>query len=183
MSDDATALERHQRAQQAFAGVLANVKSDQLGDATPCPDWKVRDLLGHVIGGNQRTAQSEAQLPEDFDMFVDAFAASAEAAQDAFASPDGMTKTYDVGIGPIPGSRFIVLRTTDVLTHAWDLATATGQNTDIDSALAIEMLALSQKFMRPEFRGEGMPFAAEQPCDDDAVAADRLAAFLGRPVS
>src|SRR5437868_5369319 len=54
MSDDATALERHRRAQHAFAGVLANVKSDQLDDPTPCPDWTVRDLLGHVIGGNQR---------------------------------------------------------------------------------------------------------------------------------
>lgn len=183
MSDETIALERHQRAQQAFASVLANVKSEQLDDPTPCPDWKVRDLLGHVVGGNQRTAKAEAPLPDDLDAIVDAFAASAESAQAAFAAPDGMTKTYDVGIGPIPGNRFIVLRTTDVLTHAWDLATATGQNTDIDPALAGDMHGLAQKFVRPEFRGEGMPFGPEQPCHDEAAAADRLAAFLGRAVS
>jgi hypothetical protein len=37
--------------------------------------------------------------------------------------------------------------------------------------------------MRPELRGEGKPFADEQPCPPDATPSDALAAFLGRTVA
>ncbi|HYQ35942.1 MAG TPA: maleylpyruvate isomerase N-terminal domain-containing protein, partial [Mycobacterium sp.] len=46
-------LVAHQRAQDAFAGVLANVGPEQLGAATPCSEWTIQDLIEHVIGGNE----------------------------------------------------------------------------------------------------------------------------------
>lgn len=99
-----------------------------------------------------------------------------------FAAPDGLTRTFEVPIGTLPGSVFIQLRTTDALVHAWDLARASGQPTDLDPGLAEEMLVVSRRLMRPELRGPGRPFGEEQPCADDASPVDRLAAFLGRPV-
>jgi len=74
------------------------------------------------------------------------------------------------------------MRTSDVLTHAWDLATATGQSTDLDPELAAEQLAAVRAFVAPEFRGPGKPFGDEQPCSSGHTPADQLAAFLGRKV-
>ena len=183
MSSTAPNLEAHRRAQEVFAGVLANVKSDQLGDPTPCPEWTVHDVLDHVVTGNGRVSGTITPLPEDLDGVIAAHRTSAEASQNTFAAPDGVTRTYDIRIGTVPGTMFLALRTVDVFTHAWDVATATGQDTDLDPELASELLTMSQNMMSPELRGPGRPFSAEQPCPDDAPTADRLAAFLGRPVS
>ena len=46
----------HQRAQDVFAGVLANIKPDQFENATPCTEWDVKAVIDHVIGGNYRVA-------------------------------------------------------------------------------------------------------------------------------
>ncbi len=58
--------------------------------------------------------------------------ASAKAAQETFAAPQALTRTYQLPIGELPGTAFIELRTSDLLAHAWDLAIATGQPTDLD---------------------------------------------------
>jgi hypothetical protein len=78
----------------------------------------------------------------------------------------------------------IELRISDLLTHAWDLATATRQPTDLDPELAEYVLAFSKQMMsRPGLRGDGRPFGQERPCGDARPAADRVAAFLGRELS
>ena len=175
-------LVAHQRAQDAFAAVLANVTADQLDAPTPCSEWKVRDLVAHVIGGNHRVAGSTPPAPSDLAGLVEAHASSAKLAQDSFAAPDGLTRTMEMPFGNVPGSVVIGLRTTDLLTHAWDLASATGQSTDVDPELAEEALSAAKMRITDAFRGEGRPFAAAQPCDEGRPAADRLAAFLGRSV-
>jgi uncharacterized protein (TIGR03086 family) len=87
-------------------------------------------------------------------------------------------------IGELPGTAFIQLRTSDLLVHAWDLAVATGQPTDLDSELAEYVFAFSEQMMnRPGLRGAGRPFSEERPCGDERPAADRVAAFLGRQLS
>jgi len=112
----------------------------------------------------------------------EAFARSASAAQESFAAPHGLTRTIEMPFGSLPGSVVIGMRTTDVLTHAWDLARATGQPSDLDAELAEEMLAVARERLQPDSRGPGRPFGPEQPCDAQRPSADRLAAFLGRSV-
>jgi uncharacterized protein (TIGR03086 family) len=83
----------------------------------------------------------------------------------------------------MPAPAFMGLATTDTFQHAWDVAKATGQSTDLAPEMAETLLAASQASISDAFRGpEGAPFATAQPSDDDACAADRLAAFLGRSV-
>jgi uncharacterized protein (TIGR03086 family) len=178
-------LVAHQRAQDAFTGVLANVSPDRLGAPTPCSEWTIQDLIEHVIGGNELVGpwggspDQPAARPDDL---VAAHRAAAAAAHLVFAGPDGLTTMFKLPFGELPGQLFIGLRTTDVLTHAWDLAAATGQPTDLDPELAAEQLAAVRAFVGSEFRGPGKPFDDEQPCSSGRAAADQLAAFLGRKV-
>ena len=178
-------LVAHQRAQDTFARVLIDVTSDQLSSPTPCPEWDVKALIGHVIAGNQRVVERAggqvAPLPEDLGA---AHRASANAAQKTFAEPQGLIRSYQLPIGEVPGTVFLELRTSDLLVHAWDLATATGQPTDLDPELAEYVLAFSKQMMsRPGLRGDGRPYGEEQPCADARSATDRVAAFLGRALS
>lgn len=177
----------HQRAQEAFAAVLRHVRAGQLDAPTPCPGWTVRDLAHHVVGGNQRVAGVAAAPPtagaDELAELIRAHAESAAAVQAVFAAPDGLTRTFDVPFGVIPGAVCIQLRTADALTHAWDLAKATGQSTDLDPEVAAQTLEVSRRLVRPDLRGPGRPFAVEQPCSPDRPVADQLAAFLGRAVT
>jgi uncharacterized protein (TIGR03086 family) len=175
----------HQRAQDVFSGVLANVRPGQMDAPTPCEEWAVRDLIEHLIGGNERVAiraglRSEpAPRPGDL---REAHRATAREAQAIFAAPGCLTRVFDLPIGPTPGSVFIWIRATDALVHAWDLAKATGQPTDLDPELAAYQLAASRKNLPDALRGPGKVFGHPQPCDQERPPADQLAAFLGRSV-
>ncbi len=180
-------LVAHRRAQDAFAGVLAAVKPQQMGAPTPCAEWDVGELIGHVIGGNERVliraglrSEPAACWPADL---VEAHRATAAAAQQVFAAPGGMTTTFGLPIGPVPGSMFVWIRAVDALVHGWDLARATGQSTGLDPELAGYLLAESRERATGALRGPGKVFGYPQPCDEARPPADQLAAFLGRRLS
>lgn len=179
------ALVAHQRAQDAFGGVLANVSPEELDAPTPCSDWTIGELIEHVLGGNERVCQWAGlteQPPARPDGLVQAHLAGATAAQQAFARPGGMTALFELPFGQLPGSVVIGMRSTDALTHAWDLAAATGQSTDLDPELATYLLGLARERVQPDFRGPGKFFGEQQPCPAERPPADQLAAFLGRTV-
>jgi uncharacterized protein (TIGR03086 family) len=174
-------------------GVLARITPDQLDDPTPCRSWKVRDIINHVVGGSfffaEAAGKGEAQIPDNEAQefasgdFVAAYDDGSKQAIAAFGAPGAMDKIMKVPFGEFPGAALMGLATTDTFQHAWDLAKATGQDTDLAPELADQLLGLSRKAVRAELRGEEpLPFAGERPCPDGASAADRLAAFLGRAV-
>ncbi len=176
-------LAAHERAQSAFAAVLSAVRPDQLETPTPCTEWSVRDLVAHVIAGNHRVAGSPApELPDDLPTLIQLHAASARAAQATFAAPGGLEREYVTRMGSMPGTVIVGMRARDALVHAWDLAKATGQPTDIEPELAKEALEVSRQIVTDQLRGPGRPFGPEMRCDPGRPAGDRLAAFLGREV-
>ena len=178
--------------EQAIAttrGVLANVSRDQLDDATPCASWKVRDLINHIVGGQYFFAGGvRGELPSgDTDWaagdFLADFDTGARQCVDAFNSDGAMDKMLTLPFGQMPGSAFIGLASTDTFTHGWDLARATGQDTDLAPQLATGLLAGARVAIPPELRSEdGAVFGLEQTAPADASNADQLAAFLGRHV-
>ena len=186
------ASEVYEEAVGVAKGVLANVKSDQLDGPTPCASWTTKDLVNHLVGGSYFFAA--AMNGEDFGDGSDApdfasgdfraaFEAGSSQAVAAFAEPGAMERIVKVPFGEFPGAAWMRLAATDTLTHAWDLAKATGQSTDLAPALAEQLLAGARMAISADIRGdEPMPFAAEKSCPDGASAADRLAAFLGRSV-
>jgi len=178
--------------EQAIAttrGVLANVSRDQLDDATPCASWKVRDLINHIVGGQYFFAGGvRGELPSgETDWaagdFLADFDTGARQCVDAFNSDGAMDKMLTLPFGQMPGSAFIGLASTDTFTHGWDLARATGQDTDLAPQLATGLLAGARMAIPPELRSEdGAVFGLEQTAPADASNADQLAAFLGRHV-
>ncbi len=83
----------------------------------------------------------------------------------------------------MPAVALLGLSVTDIFTHAWDLAKATGQSTDLDAGIAGALLEAARSSVQDSFRGpEGAPFGPEHAAPAGATAADRLAAFLGREV-
>jgi uncharacterized protein (TIGR03086 family) len=179
--------------ERAFAStrsILANVTADQLADPTPCQSWQVRDLINHFVGvsfwfaDTVNTGTAPAPPTTDFtgaDM-VATYDDGIARAVAAFGTPGALDTNVVLPFGTLPCAAYIGIATTDAFTHGWDLARATGQPTDLDPELAVELLEGARFFIQPAFRGEDTksPFGLEQPAPPNATNADVLAAFLGR---
>lgn len=189
------ATEALERAFASTRKVLVGVGPDQLDEPTPCVSWDVRRLINHIVGGSHWFGISTAagaspadDTTEDTDYaagdFVAAFDEGVANAVAAFGAPGAQEKMIELPFGTFPGAAFMALATTDTFTHGWDLARATGQDSDLDPELAAELLEGARLFIPDEFRGpDGVaPFGAAVDVGDDAPAADQLAGFLGRAV-
>ncbi|MEZ5380227.1 MAG: TIGR03086 family metal-binding protein [Microthrixaceae bacterium] len=177
------------QAQQVAANVLANVSADQLDQPTPCANWNVGQLVDHLVGAQKwATAGVQGSEMEDAEGvsqgdYNAAFAAAAQDAQDAFSAEGAMDRTVNPGFGDMPAAALLGMAVTDTLTHAWDLATATGQDNDLAPELSAQVLEASRQSMQPAFRTEdGSLFGPEQQAPEGANNATKLAAFLGRNV-
>ncbi len=171
--------------------VLTKVTPDQLAQPTPCESWDVAALINHIVGGQHFfVAGLAGQRPSDDETdfasgdFVAAFDEASAACLAGFQAEGVMEKSYKLPFGEMPGSAFMGLAITDTFQHAWDLAKATGQSTELAPELAEALLAQSKRSIQDSFRGpEGKaPFGPEQTAPAGAGPADQLAAFLGRSV-
>jgi uncharacterized protein (TIGR03086 family) len=188
--------ENLERAYSIARGVLANVKPDQYDDPTPCASWDVRRLIAHYVGASYFFALSvnagvspEDDTTESTDYtegdLLGSYDAGIKASVEAFRTPGAQEKIVKLPFGDLPGAIFMAIATNDVFTHAWDLAKATGQNTDLDPEFAAQLTEGARLFVSDGIRGpdgSGMPFGPEQPAPPGASAADIHAAFLGRTV-
>ena len=165
--------------------VIDAIKPEQYSDQSPCAEWTVRDVLNHVITGNLMFhARITGELAPD--RTVDhtgadplaAWRASAAKLREAFGREGVLDKVFESPFGPRPGAFLLTMRVNDSLIHAWDLAKATGQSTDLDPELAQACLSLITQMPIP--RTPGSMFAPQQQAPDGATVADRLAAFTGR---
>ena len=162
--------------------VIGGVSPDQYGNATPCQEWTVRDLLTHLIGVVAGLGAAAAGSPrERFELAsdpADQFDATATAALAAWRSPGVLDRIIDAGPGPMPGRMLAGINLLDTATHTWDLARATGQPAALPDGVAIAALEASRATISAEIR-QGR-FGPEVVVPEDADPTDRLVAFLGR---
>src|SRR4051812_19595164 len=95
--------------EQAIAttrGVLKGVSKEQLGADTPCAQWKVRELINHIVGGQYFFAAGATGAPmtggdTDFSAgdFVSAFDEGAQQSVAAFQAPGTMEKMLTLPFG------------------------------------------------------------------------------------
>ncbi len=170
-------------------GIIANIAPEQLDLPTVNDEWNVRELIEHLVRGNvwavQNLETGGAPRPTE-DLIGDrsptqAFSASAQAMIKAFQAPGALSTVVTMPMGEMPGAGLAMLRTGDLISHAWDLAVATGQERNIAPSICEAMLEMS----RTRFAGKDrarMPFKEPVTVSEAAHAADRLAGFLGKPV-
>jgi uncharacterized protein (TIGR03086 family) len=86
----------------------------------------------------------------------------------------------EVPWGKIPGRFAVAGYIQEILTHGWDLAKATAQETERDPELAQWALAGARRILPPDPRGGDIPFASVVEAPADAGPYAQLAAWLGR---
>lgn len=169
----------------AFEQLCAGTRPEQLDDRTPCSDWAVRDLFGHLRGGATLFAAAvrghEGAEPEPVpdDAVTSATVAAADDLDAALREPGALERTVETPFGPMPGAVFARLIAFDLLMHTWDLATATGQPLDIPDDLVAAAEGFARQAITPELRAPGV-FGPEVEAPAGASDLERLVAFSGR---
>jgi uncharacterized protein (TIGR03086 family) len=180
-------LDQLREAHGVFLDVLSNVRPEQMSLPTPDDEWDVRALINHVVLGNTWAAENvktgSAPRPSD-DIIgerepVEVYTTSADAMMASFEEPGALARMVKMSFGEMPAAGLAGFRFVDLIVHAWDLASATGQDTDFAPDLCEAALAMSRQRLTGMHRGN-MPFKDEVSVPADAPAADRLAGFLGR---
>jgi uncharacterized protein (TIGR03086 family) len=121
-----------------FERRLRAVTEDQWHLPTPCADWDVRQLVAHVVGGNDMSVallhgatreEATATLAVDGlgDDAVAALARSAALQEAAFREEGAFERPIPHPSGDlISGFDLFGFRVADYVLHGWDLARATG---------------------------------------------------------
>ena len=111
---------------------------------------------------------------------LDAYTASAEAMHATLAAPGALERTVTMPAAAILAVELAAFRVVDLVSHAWDLARATGQKTDFAPDLCEAALSIARQRLSGWDRAL-TPFKGEVPAPVGA-AADRLSAYLGKQV-
>jgi uncharacterized protein (TIGR03086 family) len=172
--------------------VVDNIEPSQLDNPTPCTEWTVRDLLNHITGGATMfgLCVRDGSVPDEKfgelmtgdnlgSDFKASFHTAAADAEESFAIPGAMDRIVKLPFGEMPAGAALNIAIFDVATHAWDLAKATGQSTDLDPEVVAAAYGVARNMLNDDMRGAGI-FGPEVVIADDAPMADRLAAFAGR---
>ncbi len=167
-----------------LAGVVGNIRPDQLDNPTPCANFAVRDVLTHMVGGAgafsaafRGTTAPAADPPADS---LAAFGPALGELAAAMHEPGALDRTISAPFGQIPGetfARFVVL---DGLVHGWDLATATGQRYEPPDTLVADVMAFAGGALDGMRDGDTFAAAVEAPAG--ASPMERLVAYTGRRV-
>lgn len=179
----------YRRATAQAAELIRTVRPEQLSGATPCTDFDVRGLLGHIVGGTTRIAvvgeggdglavQMTAEEIAD-DGWPKAYEQARERALAAWASEERMASTVRVPWGEISGREALSAYVMEIVAHTWDLSEGVGRPLGLDPELAEFSLAAARESL-PDDSREGRPFKPVLEVGDGADAYARLAAWLGR---
>lgn len=170
--------------------VISGITDAQLSSPTPCAEWNVRDLIGHIVGGNERFASALGAdvttgapvVTASASDVLDAYRRSAQLVTEEFHVPGALNQLVTVPFGTVPGDLALHLRIIDLLVHGWDLARATGQVVNCPDDLAEQEFRFTTA-MLADMPPERRPFGPAQDVAEDSPPIDRLAACLGRCVN
>jgi uncharacterized protein (TIGR03086 family) len=186
------AVDGMERAFAVALGVLRGVRGDQWSAPSPCEGWSVRDVVNHMVGGAKMVSIGMAGRASGVNFYenhlrdldpVETYRVEAAAAISVFRHDPGLLdRTMPMPWGPATGATVATMFMGDHFAHAWDVARATGQSTDLDPELAEIVMRFAREYVDVGRRRGPEMFDEERDAPPGATAADRLAAFLGRKV-
>ncbi|MFI8825675.1 TIGR03086 family metal-binding protein [Streptomyces sp. NPDC053431] len=173
------------------ARLAEGVPDARLGDRTPCPDYAVADLLGHLaglslafrdaarkdLGPSTAVAPGSAKpvLPADWRTELPRLL---EELAEAWRDPAAWTGLTRAGGVDLPGDVAGVVAADELVIHGWDLARATGQ----DYAPDLAALRASHTFLLAvaEEQDGGGIFGTVVQVPEQAPLLDRAVGLSGR---
>jgi len=181
-------------AARRMAELVTGVPDDMLTAPTPCPEYRLGDLVDHVGGlaraftGAARKDTGEAtsqgpsgdasglgddwrrRIPHDLDAF-----------SEAWRDPQAWTGMTKAGGLDLPGEVAGVVALDELVIHGWDVARASGQPYDCDPGLLDAVHAFVLQFAGPEQQEarQGL-FGPVVDVPDDAPLLDRVIGLSGR---
>ncbi|WP_051819566.1 TIGR03086 family metal-binding protein [Streptomyces sp. NRRL S-920] len=174
------------------ARLAERITDGQLAAPTPCPDYAVRHLLGHLIGlarAFEQAARKEfgpaldtdpaSHVPDIGPGWREELAEALDALAGAWRDPaarQGMTRAGGVDL---PGEVAGLVALDELVVHGWDLARATGQEYAPDEA----DLEGARALLTPTGEAGGEPdglFGKPVPVPEGAPLLDRVIGLSGR---
>ncbi|MFF8035398.1 MULTISPECIES: TIGR03086 family metal-binding protein [unclassified Streptomyces] len=172
------------------ARLAERVTDEQLTGATPCPDYAVRNLLGHLAGlavafrdagrkdlGATTDTSPDSAVPDIGPGWRAELPEVLGELAGAWRDPAAWTGTTRAGGVDLPGAVAGAVAVDELVVHGWDLARATGQDYAPDPAalrMAYDLLTASA-----EEPGNSL-FGPVVPVPPDAPLLDRVVGLSGR---
>lgn len=171
--------------------LVSRIGPDQWGAATPCEQWDVTELVGHMIAtmvvyrdlldgasSDELFAAMRDQRAVAGDDPVEACRRAAAECNAAFRAHGALERTVHHPIGDITGAYLLGMRVSENVIHGLDLATAIGADVPMADALLETVYERMASIAGPE----GVPgfFDPPRPSTPDAPLRDRLMALVGR---
>jgi uncharacterized protein (TIGR03086 family) len=178
-------------AARAVAQLLGSIGDERLKDPTPCPEYAVRELLGHVVGlatafrdaarkefGPSTNTDPGSTLPVLEDDWRTVLPQRLHGLAESWRQPeawDGGTRAGGVSLPAAVAGRVAV---NELVIHGWDLARATGQEYAPDDA----SLRVSYELLKPsgDAPGRAGMFGPVVAVPENAPLLDRVIGLSGR---
>lgn len=175
------------RALDQAGELISTTDPAQAGRPTPCDEYDVAALIGHLVGVVRRIGAvvggqhfSTAPIDQPTTDWVGDWTAARSTTDEVLATAD-LTRQVAVPWGEVSVASAIGSYVGELTTHAWDLAVATGRVDRLDPELAEAALPGAKAKIPAHIRGmEGIPFGPVVEVADDAPAYDRLVGWNGR---
>ncbi|MFE7898601.1 TIGR03086 family metal-binding protein [Streptomyces sp. NPDC057424] len=176
---------------EALAQLVAGVTDEQLADPTPCPEYEVRHLLGHLAGltvafrdaarkdlGATTDTSPDSALPDIAPGWREELPKALAELAEGWRDPAAWTGMTRAGGVDLPGEVAGLVATDELVIHGWDLARATGRSYAPDqAALQVCHDFLAASVDDPE---RGAIFGPVVPVEPDAPLLDRAVGLSGR---
>lgn len=173
----------------AVGNLMEATPTEKMGNATPCPDFTVKELFEHLVLVMRRVAvigngdhwSTIMEEPTESGWTQD-YRAAAHDVMLAWSDPALLETNLEVPWGEFPGAVLMYSYTAELAVHGWDLAQATGADFEIDDGLLGNAL-IATKFIPEDDRGHSdMPFSPVVDPGSDAPVLLQIAGWMGRDV-
>ncbi|MGH3655911.1 MAG: TIGR03086 family metal-binding protein [Micromonosporaceae bacterium] len=171
----------------AAVPVVRGITDDQLDNPTPCAEYDIRALLNHLFDGvvtfQARARKESTEMSPTKDYLTGDWRTAFEAEVGTLVKEWSQPGALEGTSGPMnmPQQVLAQMAIGDLAVHGWDLARATGQQHEVESATAETLLAGLME-MAPMAREAGA-FGEAVEVPEDAPVFTRLLGVTGRDPS
>jgi uncharacterized protein (TIGR03086 family) len=170
--------------------IIGAVQPDQHHQPTPCDEYDVQELLGHMVAvlerliiigslGDPNEATRMVDLNEK-SILTEWFTRAGKVAE-VWNNPELLGTVVTLPFAKLPGAAAMAIYSSELTVHGWDLARATGQTVKwSDDVCRMGMGAMQMALPADLPRDAELPFGPQVHVGADVPLIDQLVAWTGR---